>query len=670
MKRFTLCADKAPSLTAIFLALLIFQPWAAASAATQIMTSETKMKLPSGAELAVPAGWFVEGKGKGYVIQDPDRQLTIVVAQSDEVDASDAIHSAWKYYFPDFSLASQVRNMPGRDDWDEYAGAGYWVPDPMDITRPDPNRSVRAVACKKKNTWYVALVDGKKAAIDRRNSQIGLIVFGLIPPGGSPKAANKSGVVLDAAKLKEFEEFIERARNECRVPGAAVALIQNGKVIFEKGFGIRELKKNEPVTPHTLFAIASITKPLTTLLMARLVDRGRVSWDTPLVKLLPGLRLANPFLTQSLTLQYSVCACTGLPRQDMELVFPAKGSTPEEVLGRMQAIAPTTGFGETFQYSNDMVAAGGYAAARAAEPQGFLGDAYDRALKAEVFDPLGMRDSTLSLRDVLVRDHATPHGRTFELEYAPEPFEYEDWMIPIRPAAGAWSSVEDLSQVVLMELSKGMGPDGSRYLSEKNLLKRREPQVRIGSGGAYGLGMILETPDDLMVYGHGGTAMGFSTDMVFLPDQGVGLVVLSNAQDSDLFTHSVRKKLLEFFSGKPPRAQEDLNRSVASWRVESHQMREYAMNQPAQSWIHYYAGDYVNRDLGKVSLLKTPEGPLFDQGRWKVPMDAYYEHNETVKFVLTAPPMAWMTFTLVDHEGHKTLTYDTPQKKYVFEKTP
>ena len=141
-------------------------------------------------------------------------------------------------------------------------------------------------------------------------------------------------------------------------------MIQDGKIVLEKGLGVRDASGSDPVTPATLFMIGSMTKPLTSLMMARLVDRGSFTWDTPVKKLSPSFALGDPAATDMATMAHTVCACTGLPRSDMEFIFESKGATPESRMELLKTMKPTTGFGETFQYSNLMVATGGYVAAK------------------------------------------------------------------------------------------------------------------------------------------------------------------------------------------------------------------------------------------------------------------------------------------------------------------
>src|SRR5262249_4073325 len=176
--------------------------------------------------------------------------------------------------------------------------------------------------------------------------------------------------------VAKLEAFLEEARTTAQIPGFAVSLIQGGKVVFEKGFGVRELGKKEAVTPNTLFRIASMTKPLTSLMMATLVDEGKFGWETPDTKILPSFALGDAELTKRLTMKSILCACTGIPYDNVGTVFEFSGVTAEAALAKMKDVKPTTGFGETFQYSNAMIAAGGYIAAHTAHPGESMRSAY------------------------------------------------------------------------------------------------------------------------------------------------------------------------------------------------------------------------------------------------------------------------------------------------------
>ena len=192
-------------------------------------------------------------------------------------------------------------------------------------------------------------------------------------PPATPGAAAQAGPLPDLTgvaplpltgeRLATFEAYVAAKLAEIHVPGAAVAVVQGGEVAFLQGFGVRELGRPAPVTADTLLRIGSVTKSFSSLLAATLVDAGRLSWETPLVDLLPTFAVADPDLTPRLTVRDAFCACTGLPRRDLEFIFNAHALTPERLIADMAQLPLTAPFGEKYQYSNQMVAAGGFAAA-------------------------------------------------------------------------------------------------------------------------------------------------------------------------------------------------------------------------------------------------------------------------------------------------------------------
>ncbi len=152
--------------------------------------------------------------------------------------------------------------------------------------------------------------------------------------------------------MAKLGEWVEKAMQQLGVPGAAIGLVQDGKVVFAGGFGLRELGKKQKPDADTRFMIASNTKALTTLMLAKLVDENRITWDTPVTSLLPTFKLGDAETTRQVLVKHLVCACTGLPRQDFEWLFQFGGKTPNDAMATLATMQPTSKFGEMFQYSN------------------------------------------------------------------------------------------------------------------------------------------------------------------------------------------------------------------------------------------------------------------------------------------------------------------------------
>jgi len=288
----------------------------------------------------------------------------------------------------------------------------------------------------------------------------------------------------------QLDAFVRSALAEARVPGAAIAIVHRGEVVLVGGWGVRRVGAPEPVTADTRFAIASVTKPLTSLLAARLVDAGAVRWDTPVTKLLPEFALADAEVTRALTLRHTLSCCLGMPRRDAESAFGGEMSA-EERIAALRTHRPTTKPGETYCYSSVLMAVGGYALGRAYAPEEPLGEAYRRAMHECMLEPLGMAATTFDLAEVAVAEHAAAHPRDLDGAPVAYPPAMLGWSRSTAPAGAAWSTAADLARVLQLELGGGeLG--GRRVVSAEALLARRAPQVAISEGASYGIGLTIE----------------------------------------------------------------------------------------------------------------------------------------------------------------------------------
>src|SRR5262249_38689600 len=160
--------------------------------------------------------------------------------------------------------------------------------------------------------------------------------------------------------LAQLTKFVEAAEQATGVPGVGLGIVQDGKVVFASGIGVRDLGKPTKVDGDTLFMIASNTKALTTLMLAKLVEGKQMTWETAVTSLLPTFKLGNAETTKQVLVKHLICACTGLPRQDLEWIMQFKGVTPEGAMATLATVQPTTKFGEMFQYSNLLAGAAGF----------------------------------------------------------------------------------------------------------------------------------------------------------------------------------------------------------------------------------------------------------------------------------------------------------------------
>jgi CubicO group peptidase (beta-lactamase class C family) len=498
------------------------------------------------------------------------------------------------------------------------------------------------------------------------------LASGASAPGASAGKTGPSGRVahpFDAARAAALDAFIEDALARTGVPGAAIAVVQGGKVVHERAFGTREAGKSLPVTPDTLFMIGSATKPLTSLMVAKLVDEGKLTWSTPVQEIMPSFAIADPEASRAMTVENTLCACAGLPRVDAELFFAPRAMSPEERIASMRLMKPTARIGEKYQYSNVMVAAAGYIAAHAAVPEKRLGPAYQEAMQSRVFGPLGMTKTTLdpdvaTAKDV---DHATPHGATMEGAYVPIPLADEAFVAPIRPSGGVWSSVHDMSRYVALELAKGKDESGRALYSEANLVKRREPQVDSGEGTSYGLGLWVDTSAGNQWLGHTGGTLGFRSRIFVFPEFDWGYVLLANATDDD-FGPAVQGRLHELIFDRPSHASAALEHALAASRGDADKLRAQYTKSPPPEWVASLAGTYQDATLGKIAVRAENGKGVLDAGAWKSAFGKLTKNGRS-GLILLDPPHNGFVFYPEDAGGaprKASLVLETPEASYVF----
>jgi CubicO group peptidase (beta-lactamase class C family) len=434
--------------------------------------------------------------------------------------------------------------------------------------------------------------------------------------------------------------------------------------VFAGGFGVRELGKADPVDADTLFMIASNTKALTTLMLARLVDQKKFDWNTPVVQVLPEFKLGDAETTRQVMIKHLICACTGMPRQDLEWIFESEKATPESLLQLLGTMQPTTKFGAMFQYSNLMAAAGGYVGGHALYPSLEIGDAYDKAIQSQVFDPLGMTSTIFDNNRALAGNHASPHGLNVDGKTEIAGMGINNIIHAARPAGAAWSNINDMLRYVQMELTKGILPNGQRFISEKALLMRREPQVSIGTNATYGMGLEVDRTWGVPVVHHGGDLVGFHSDMMWLPDYGVGAVILTNSDPGYMIRDPLQRRLLEvLFDGKPL-AENRITAGVKSLKAQiaAERKRLTVPADPAES--AKLAAKYESTTLGDLKVLHKTRETVFDFGGWNSEVASRKNDDGTLSYVSISPGEEGFEFVV--SEKDRALIIRDAQHEYKF----
>lgn len=655
---------------AVFLGLLVLSMPTLAlkeppGAAIVTVKADTPRVTPAGTQFTVPAEWSVRINGPKVTLAPPEVGSQVVLVDVKAADADAAVAQAWKVYAPAKTWPLQVAtDSAPRDNWDQIRAYDY-------ETSANDKRSVYAVAFRHGPQFTVLIFDMANAVDEKRASQLRAISDRLLPKGYKRESfAGKKAHSLDGARIEQLKTFVDDARKAYDVPGVAIGLIDHGKVVFAGGLGVKEIGKPEPIDADTLFMIASNTKALTTLLLARLVDQGKFGWDTPVVDVMPSFKLGNAETTREVNIRHLICACTGMPRQDMEWLLNSRDATPESVLKALGGMQPTSKFGELFQYSNLMAAAAGYIGGHMLYPNMELGPAYDLAMQKQVFDPLGMRLTTFDYDRALLGDHATPHGLDVDGHTAVASMGINDSIRAARPAGAAWSAVSDMLRYVQMELDNGLLPDGQRYLSKEALLERRKPNVAIGTTATYGMGLMVDKTWGVPVVHHGGDLAGFHSDMMWLPEQGVGAVILTNADAGVFIRGPFQRRLLEvLFDGKPL-AQGQIDTGVARLKAQIAAERKRLTVPAAPAEVAKLADNYRNAALGGIQVERGEKTTVFNFGAWKSDVASRKNVDGSLSFVTISPGTDGFEFVVAGTGDKRKLVLRDGQHEYVYDAVP
>jgi CubicO group peptidase (beta-lactamase class C family) len=628
--------------------------------APERLAADTPKTTLLGNSFIAPAGWSVSVRGPATILEAPEGDSWIALVDIQAPDGDAALAAGWAAYKEAKWPLRLANDLPDKDGWSKQRLFNY-------LTSPNERRDVIASVQFAGGVWTVVIYDMAQAVAEKRGSQVALIFDKLLPKGYSRETfAGKKANKLDAARIAALAKFVEDGQKATGVPGVSVGIIQDGKVVFSGGFGVRELGKETKPDGDTLYMIASNTKGLTTLLLAKLVEQGKLTWKTPVTNLLPSFKLGDADTTSRVLVEHLICACTGLPRQDMEWLFQFEGVTPEGAMATLATVQPTSKFGEMFQYSNLLAGAAGFVAGHVAYPDLELGAAYDKAMQTIVFDPLGMKSTTFDYAQALAGNHAVAHAPDIDGKPSHAVFDIDYSVRPLRPAGAGWSSVNDMLKYVAMELANGTLPDGTRYIGKEPLLERRAPKVPIGKDATYGMGLMVDNTYGVPVVHHGGDMIGYHSDMIWLPDQNVGAVILTNADPGWLIRGIFRRKLLEVLFDGHPEADADLAAAGKTFFEQIAAERKLVVVPADPGDAGKLAARYVNAGLGEIAISHPGAATVFDFGEWKSEVATRHNPDGSVSFLTTAPGISGFEF-VVGSGAKRTLTLRDAQHEYLFE---
>jgi CubicO group peptidase (beta-lactamase class C family) len=340
---------------------------------------------------------------------------------------------------------------------------------------------------------------------------------------------------LDAASpdLAKLDSYIEKARVEWEVPGLSVAIVKDGKVAFAKGYGVKELGRPDPVDADTLFAIASNTKAFTSAALGILSDEKKVAWSDRVSDILPYFELYDPWVSHEVRVDDLLCHRSGLKTFSGDLLWYGTPYSREEIIRRARYLKPAFPFRAGYGYSNLMFLAAGEVVAKTS------GKSWDDFVRERIFAPLGMKRTITSTRMLdATGNFAIPHS---SFEGSVERVDWVNWDT-MAPAGGIISSANDMARWLLLQLGGG-ALDGTRVFSESaqktmwtphNVMSGPTPgsQERDTHFRTYALGWSVSDFKGRFTAGHGGAYDGMFSQVWLMPEERLGVVVLTNCDRS------------------------------------------------------------------------------------------------------------------------------------------
>jgi CubicO group peptidase (beta-lactamase class C family) len=454
----------------------------------------------------------------------------------------------------------------------------------------------------------------------------------------------------DDLNPRAVDALIEHALKRWHVPGVAVAIVRGDKVIYLKGHGVRSVEKGAPVTPDTLFPIASCTKSFTTAAMALLIDEGKMRWDDPPQKYVPYFHLSDPLVDREVTLRDLVTHRTGL--RDHRLMWYRSPWTPEERIRRFAHLPLDKPFRTAFQYQSTMFTVAGLAVAKAS------GLSWADFVQKRLLDPLDMKATHFTTTEIAgLADKAYPHQ--LDAEKKPRLIGWYPMETP-EPAGSIHSNARDLAKWLLFQLNNKI-IEGRPLISAHNLEAMHTPQViipmdaidRIEFPGtnqmSYGMGWVIQDHFGHRLLQHAGAIDGFRCHFTLVPKCRLGIVLLCNLHQTRM-NIALSNSLLEMLLGLPPHdwnaivtEAQHRDEEEAKQKEREKQKHRHFDTRPSRE-LAGYTGAYEHPAYGTVRIRLENGRLIWQWQRWRAALEHY--HYDTFLLPIEDMGKPLVVFTL------------------------
>ena len=479
---------------------------------------------------------------------------------------------------------------------------------------------------------------------------------------GAPVAValeRPSGAHLDIL-FRDFESRVGKVLHEFQIPGMAVAVVQGAEVIYAKGFGVKKLEGDDPVTTATIFQIGSTSKAFTSALVASVVEEGKADWKDRVVMHLPYFAMEDPWVTREFQVRDLMAQHSGMKPYAGDFLAMI-GFDRDYIVRSTAHIRPVYSFRSEFSYVNNLWLTA------AAVVEARTGRSWEQNLQERILDPLGMSATTCSMQGFL----RSPDRAGFHLlekgivKAIPEGWPFFNWPYVYGPAGGINSNVIDMAKWVTLHLGEGTF-EGRQIIESEKILATHVPQTPIGSGkNSYCMGWLKSEYHPYPLVWHNGATSGSGTLVMLVPELDLGVVILSNLVTPA--TDALGLTFVDLYCGNPSPG-EHLSKAIENWHAKlkgSAEKAEPPKNAhpplPYTAYVGVYESPLVGtvrvmQHKGRLFLRMGPKGVDADLKPWN--RDTFISEIEgfdddplgTVRFELDPEGKA-SAFELTDDDG-------------------
>ncbi|MBV8213760.1 MAG: serine hydrolase [Verrucomicrobia bacterium] len=434
-------------------------------------------------------------------------------------------------------------------------------------------------------------------------------------------------------KLTGFDAYMAKILSDWNAPGIGVGIVVNDKLVFAKGYGFRDYEKKLPFTPETLCPIASNTKLFTAVAAGMLVEEGKLSWDKPVRDSVPEIHFFNDQLTNSVTLRDMLSHRTGITRHDT--IWYKSDFTRKELFDKLVYLEPQESLRQTFLYNNLMFSAVGYIIGLKS------GKPWEEFVQQRLLDPLDMRSTVYTIADMLKKPDFgvgfTEKRDSNEIYRIPY---YED-IVGVAPCGAIISNIDDMSHWLIALMNDGKY-QGKQVLPPAVLKATLEPAIALPNtlldsmgwseilNSAYGMGRETASYRGHLLSFHGGALPGFHSQVSLMPQEHIGVIVLTIGDHTrpliNVVSYNIYERLLgmDLTPWSERQVQMRLNDKQAGTEARAKSNQGQVPNTQPSHALADYVADYENSAYGDLHISLKDNQLQFDFHKIRLPLTHFH----------------------------------------------